>query len=140
MFVVSAALAGVAGALYAPQVGIITPGQDRRAALDRDDHLGGGGRARHAGLGPVVGAFGRQLAPEHPDHDYPDLWLLVLGGLFVAVVLFFPDGRGGHRPELLVRLGSGGGAGGAVTAAPDDGRGPKRPNRKPNSPHSGALA
>ena len=48
VFVVSAVLAGVAGALYVPPGGHHHPGQDRGAAVDRDDHLGGGGRARHA--------------------------------------------------------------------------------------------
>jgi hypothetical protein len=36
---------------------------------------------------------------------YPDLWILVLGGLFVSVVLFFPDGVVGTAQKLMARLG-----------------------------------
>ncbi len=36
--------------------------------------------------------------------SYPDLWLLVLGGLFIAVVLFFPDGLVGGARRLTGRL------------------------------------
>ena len=48
-FTLSAMLAGVAGALYVPQVGIINPERVRAAELDRGSGLGGGRRARHAG-------------------------------------------------------------------------------------------
>ena len=36
---------------------------------------------------------------------YPDLWILVLGGLFVSVVLFFPDGVVGTAQKLMARFG-----------------------------------
>ncbi len=47
VFVVSAVMAGIAGALYVPQVGIINPSRVRARQLDRDRHLGGDRRARH---------------------------------------------------------------------------------------------
>ena len=47
VFTLSAVLAGVAGALYVPQVGIINPERVRPGQLHRDGHLGGGRRARH---------------------------------------------------------------------------------------------
>ena len=48
IFVVSAMMAGVAGALYVPQVGIINPGEFEPGQLDRSRHLDRGRRARHA--------------------------------------------------------------------------------------------
>jgi hypothetical protein len=56
--------------------------------------------------------------------SYPDLWLLVLGGLFVAVVLFFPDGVVGTAQKLLARSGPFGGAGVRLSGRPDEGRRP----------------
>ena len=46
-FTVSAVMAGIAGALYVPQVGIINPGEFEPAQLDRGGHLDGGRRPRH---------------------------------------------------------------------------------------------
>ena len=48
VFVLSAVLAGIAGALYVPQVGIINPGEFSSRQFDRDRHLGCRRRARHA--------------------------------------------------------------------------------------------
>jgi urea transport system permease protein len=52
-------------------------------------------------LGPVVGAIGVNWLQSILTTSYPDLWLLVLGGLFVAVVLFVPDGVVGAARKLL---------------------------------------
>ena len=49
VFVVSAVMAGVAGALYVPQVGIINPSEFAPGQFDRGRDLGRGRRARHAG-------------------------------------------------------------------------------------------
>ena len=38
--------------------------------------------------------------------SYPDLWLLVLGGMFVGVVLFFPDGVVGTAQKLIAPPGA----------------------------------
>ena len=43
----------------------------------------------------------------------------MLGGLFVAVVLFFPDGVVGTGQKLLARLGPRGGAGARLSARPE---------------------
>ena len=56
-------------------------------------------------LGPVVGAFGVNWLQSLLTTHYPDLWILVLGGLFVGVVLFFPDGIVGTAQKLLARVG-----------------------------------
>ncbi len=52
----------------------------------------------------MVGALGVNWLQSVLTTHYPDLWLLVLGGLFVAVVLFFPDGVVGTAQKLIARM------------------------------------
>jgi urea transport system permease protein len=91
VFVVAAALAGLAGMLYAPQVGIITPAQiGVLPSLEMVIWVAVGGRASLAGavLGAVTVNYGRSVLTNY----FPELWPFILGGLFVLVVLLFPDG------------------------------------------------
>ena len=100
VFVVSAILAGVAGALYAPQVGIITPAKiGVLPSIEMVVWVAAGGRGTL--LGAVLGAFGVNWIQSWLTTSYPDLWLLFLGALFMGVVLFFPDGVLG----VILRLG-----------------------------------
>jgi urea transport system permease protein len=102
VFVVSAALAGIAGALYAPQVGIITPAKiGVLPSIEMVVWVAAGGRGTL--YGAVLGAFGVNWIQSWLTTSYPDLWLLFLGGLFMGAVLFFPDGVVG----ALGRVGSG---------------------------------
>jgi urea transport system permease protein len=104
VFTVSAALAGVAGALYVPQVGIITPAKmGVLPSIEMVVWVAAGGRGTLAGA--VVGAVGVNWLQSVLTTSYPDLWLLVLGGLFIGVVLFFPDGvlGGAARVAAWVR-------------------------------------
>src|SRR5689334_9286771 len=121
VFVVSAVLAGVAGALYVPQVGIITPARiGVLPSIEMIVWVAVGGRGTL--LGPVVGELGVNWLQSILTTHYPDLWLLVLGGLFVAVVLFFPDGVVGTLQKFLrgsLRLSR---AGSPLTARPDEAR------------------
>ena len=104
VFTVSAALAGVAGSLYVGQVGIITPARiGVLPSIEMIIWVAVGGRGTL--IGPVVGAFGVNWLQSYLTTNFPDLWILVLGGMFVAVVLFFPDGVVGTAQKLLVRLG-----------------------------------
>jgi urea transport system permease protein len=91
VFVVAAALAGLAGMLYAPQVGIITPAQiGVLPSLEMVIWVAVGGRASLAGavIGAVSVNYGRSVLTNY----FPELWPFILGGLFVLVVLLFPDG------------------------------------------------
>jgi len=102
VFAISAVLAGVAGALYVPQVGIITPAKiGVLPSIEMIIWVAVGGRGTL--LGPVVGAVGVNWLQSILTTKYPDLWLFVLGGLFVAVVLFFPDGVVGTAGKLVGR-------------------------------------
>ena len=100
VFTVSAVLAGVAGALYVGQVGIITPARiGVLPSIEMIIWVAVGGRGTL--LGPVVGAVGVNWLQSVLTTHYPDLWILVLGGMFVAVVLFVPDGVVGTIQRFL---------------------------------------
>ena len=102
VFVVSAALAGLAGALYVPQVGIITPSQiGVIPSIEMVIWVAVGGRGTL--VGAVVGAIGVNWARSFLTTSYPDLWLIFLGSLFVGVVLHIPDGIMGSLRHLRLR-------------------------------------
>lgn len=104
VFVVSAVLAGVAGALYAPQVGIITPAKiGVLPSIEMVVWVAAGGRGTL--IGAIVGAIGVNWIQSWLTTSYPDVWLLFLGALFMGVVLFFPDGVVGGARRLVGRLG-----------------------------------
>ena len=91
VFVVSAIIAGLAGALYVPQVGIINPSEmapDK--SLEAVVWVAVGGRGTL--LGPVIGAIAVNALKSWATRAFPDLWLLILGAMFVIVVLFMPKG------------------------------------------------
>jgi urea transport system permease protein len=91
VFAVSAGLAGLAGALYAPQVGIITPSQiGVLPSIEMVVWVAAGGRGTL--IGAILGAIGVNWARSMLTTQYPDLWPFFLGGLFVGVVLLLPDG------------------------------------------------
>ncbi len=105
VFVVSAVLAGVAGALYVPQVGIITPARiGVLPSIEMIIWVAVGGRGSL--WGAAAGAVGVSWLQSLLTTSYPDLWLFVLGGLFVGVVLFVPDGVAGGLGRLTARVGA----------------------------------
>ncbi|MGU3399686.1 urea ABC transporter permease subunit UrtC [Brucellaceae bacterium D45D] len=100
IFTVSAMIAAVAGALYVPQVGIINPGEFAPAnSIEVVIWTAVGGRATL--VGPVIGAvlvnFGKSIFTT----AFPEIWLFVLGALFVAVTLFLPKGIVGTFRALM---------------------------------------
>ena len=87
-------------ALYAPQVGIITPARiGVLPSIEMVVWVAAGGRGTL--LGAVLGAFGVNWIQSWLTTSYPDLWLLFLGALFMGVVLFFPDGVLGAAQRLV---------------------------------------
>ena len=90
-FTVSAIMAGVAGALYVPQVGIINPGEfDPANSIEVVVWTAVGGRATI--IGPIVGAILVNLGKSFFTGWLPEYWLFALGGLFIFVTLFLPRG------------------------------------------------
>ncbi|MEE2784272.1 MAG: urea ABC transporter permease subunit UrtC [Pseudomonadota bacterium] len=91
IFAVSAVLAGIAGALYVPQVGIINPGE--YAPLNSIElvvwvALGGRGTLYGAALGAVLVNY----AKTYLTGALPEIWLFALGALFVLVTVALPKG------------------------------------------------
>ncbi|UYG05629.1 urea ABC transporter permease subunit UrtC [Halomonas sp. LR3S48] len=94
VFVVSAMLAGLAGALYVPQVGIINPSEfSPLFSIEIVLWVALGGRATL--YGAVIGAILVNYAKTVFTGVMPDAWLFALGGLFVLVTVFLPKGVAG---------------------------------------------
>ena len=94
IWVLSALMCGVAGALYVPQVGIINPGEMSPAAsIEIAIWAAVGGRATL--IGPIIGAFFVNGAKSWFTQAFPEYWLYFLGALFIAVTLWLPNGIAG---------------------------------------------
>jgi urea transport system permease protein len=90
-FTLSAMMAGIAGAFYVPQVGIINPGEfDPANSIEVVIWTAVGGRGTI--VGPIVGAIAVNAAKSWFTGALPELWLFALGGLFIASTLFLPRG------------------------------------------------
>jgi urea transport system permease protein len=105
VFVFSAMLAGVAGALYVPQVGIINPGEF--APLNSIEvviwvAIGGRGTL----YGAMAGALVVNYAKTYLTGALPEMWLYALGASFVLVTVFLPKGLVGLIPRARERRAS----------------------------------
>jgi urea transport system permease protein len=99
VFTFSAVLAGIAGALYVPQVGIINPSEFSPAnsiEIVIWVALGGRGTLYGAALGAVLVNFAKTFF----TGALPDVWLFALGALFVLTTLFLPKGVVGGLAKL----------------------------------------
>jgi urea transport system permease protein len=91
IFTVSAMMAGIAGALYVPQVGIINPGEFAPAnSIEVVIWTAVGGRGTL--IGPIIGAVLVNVGKSIFTAAFPEFWLFALGALFVATTLFLPKG------------------------------------------------
>lgn len=103
IFVVSAMLAGLAGALYVPQVGIINPGEfSPLNSIEMVIWVAIGGRGTL--YGAIIGAVVVSYAKTRFTAIMPEAWLFALGGLFVLVTLLLPKGLAGLFASLLNKL------------------------------------
>jgi urea transport system permease protein len=108
VFAISAGLAGLAGAMYTLQTGIISPkAMDIAFSIEMVIWVAVGGRASLVGaiLGALVVNFAKSLLSE----KFPEIWLFFQGGLFLLVVMVLPDGFVGwlrdQGVDWLARLG-----------------------------------
>jgi len=91
IWVISAVMCGIAGALYVPQVGIINPGEMSTASsIEIAIWAAVGGRGSL--IGPIVGAFFVNGAKSWFTQAFPEFWLYFLGLLFILVTIFLPQG------------------------------------------------
>lgn len=99
IFVLASFIAGIGGALYVPQVGIINPAEmwpDK--SLEAVVWVAVGGRGTL--VGPIIGAITVNALKSWATRAYPDLWLIMLGGSFILIVLFMPKGIVGVLQQL----------------------------------------
>jgi len=105
IWVLSAVMCGVAGALYVPQVGIINP-SEMSAANSIEIAIWAAVGGRGTLVGPIVGAFLVNGAKSWLTVTAPEIWLYFLGGLFIIVTLYLPHGVVGWLRQLRSRWGS----------------------------------
>jgi urea transport system permease protein len=97
IFVFSAIIAGIAGALYVPQVGIFNPSEFAPInSIEIVIWVAVGGRGTL--YGAAAGAALVNYAKTYLTGAFPEIWLYVLGALFVLVTLFLPRGLAGLLP------------------------------------------
>jgi urea transport system permease protein len=101
-FVVSAMMAGIAGALFVPQVGIINPGEfEPGNSIEVVIWTAVGGRGTL--IGPIIGAVLVNAGKTFFTGAFPEVWLFALGALFVLVTLFLPKGIVGTVQQFYAR-------------------------------------
>lgn len=111
IFTFSAVLAGIAGALYVPQVGIINPGEFAPLnSIELVVWVAVGGRGTL--YGAVIGAVLVNYAKTFFTAAMPEAWLFALGALFIVVTIFLPRGIVGLMENLKRQRGT--------TTTPDD--------------------
>ena len=120
VWTLSACMAGVAGALYVPQVGIINPSEFTPAnSIEVVIWVAVGGRGTLVGatVGAIIVNFGKTLF----TGILPEFWLFALGGLFIAVTLFLPKGIVGTYDDFMAkrRAAKDGGSSGAAPQEAD---------------------
>lgn len=104
-FTVSAIMAGIAGALYVPQVGIINPGEfEPGNSIEVVIWAAVGGRGTL--IGPIIGAITVNLGKSWFTTVLPEFWLFALGALFIFVTLFLPKGIVGLWKQIMDQRGT----------------------------------
>jgi urea transport system permease protein len=105
VFAVSGGIAGIAGALYTVQSGIIAPqAMDIAFSIEMVIWVAVGGRATL--IGAILGALVVNFARIYLSEEYPQVWLFFQGALFLIVVTVLPDGIVGwlrHRAWNQIR-------------------------------------
>ena len=103
VWTVSAMMAGLAGALYVPQVGIINPGEFAPAnSIEVVIWVAVGGRGTL--YGPIIGAVLVNYGKTWFTAVLPEIWLFALGALFVVVTLFLPKGITGLAAQIREKI------------------------------------
>ena len=102
LFVFSGIIAGIAGALYVPQIGIINPSEfDPINSIEAVIWVAVGGRGTL--YGAIAGAVLVNYAKTYFTGALPEVWLYALGALFILVTIFLPRGIVGLLPSARAR-------------------------------------
>jgi urea transport system permease protein len=104
VYCISAALAGLAGAIYVPQVGIISPAEMGIVpSIEMVIWVAIGGRGSL--IGAIIGAILVNLMKSSVSEQFPAVWSYFIGIIFVVVVIFMPSGLVGAFNKIKNRLG-----------------------------------
>jgi urea transport system permease protein len=99
VFALAAAISGLAGALFVPQVGIISPAaMGIVPSVEMVIWVAVGGRGSL--IGAVIGALLINAAKSGLSESFPAIWQYFLGALFIGAVLLFPNGLAGVVANL----------------------------------------
>ncbi|MFO7177506.1 MAG: urea ABC transporter permease subunit UrtC [Pseudomonadota bacterium] len=101
VFVLAAVLSGIGGAMFTLQVGFMSPsfvGIVPSIEMVIAAAVGG----RHSLFGAVYGSLLVNFGKTYFSESFPELWLFLMGALFIAVVMLFPNGLAGLEPKRLV--------------------------------------
>jgi urea transport system permease protein len=99
IFAIAAGLAGISGALFVPQVGIIAPANVGVVpSIEMVLWVAVGGKGTLAG--PILGALIVNYAKTIFSELYPNIWLYFLGALYLGVVVLFPKGAMGIVDQI----------------------------------------
>jgi urea transport system permease protein len=103
VFAISAAIAAIAGILYVPQVGIISPSNmGVIPSIEIVIWVAVGGRGTL--LGAIIGALLVNYGRSYFSESYPAIWQYFMGALFIGSVLLFPAGIVGTIQHFANRL------------------------------------
>jgi urea transport system permease protein len=103
IFTVAAMMSAVGGAMFTLQVGFMSPSfVGIVPSIEMVIFTAVGGRMSI--IGAVYGSIVVNWAKSYFSESFPELWLFLMGGLFIAVVMFFPNGLAGIRAQYLPQL------------------------------------
>ena len=103
VYVLSALFTGIAGALFVPFSGIISPSEMSISnSIDMAIWVAVGGRGTL--IGAVVGAFIVNITKTLISESFPEIWSYFIGAIFVLVVLFLPRGLTGVFTDLVKKI------------------------------------
>ncbi len=103
VYVLSALFTGIAGALFVPFSGIISPSEMSISnSIDMAIWVAVGGRGTL--IGAVIGAFIVNITKTLISESFPEIWSYFIGAIFVLVVLFLPRGLTGVFTDLMGKI------------------------------------
>ena len=103
VYVLSALFTGIAGALFVPFSGIISPSEMSISnSIDMAIWVAVGGRGTL--IGAVVGAFIVNTTKTLISENFPEIWSYFIGAIFVLVVLFLPRGLTGVFTDAVSKI------------------------------------
>jgi len=115
VFIISAMMAGIAGALFVPQVGIINPGEFHPLnSIEIVIWVALGGRGTL--YGAIIGALLVNYGKTYFTGAFPEIWLFLLGALFVVSTTYLPRGVVGLAERIFEKRKNDNDIGGAEEA------------------------